>query len=393
MVPHHFRCMTELGSVTASELSSSLQSITGEIATAVVKPAAWLKGNQCNRLGGIGFLYKPDSDIPSNLGMLDMIYALKFIQREIGSFGGDANRVTIFGESAGGMACASLLGSPLSRGLFARVICISGAASGVRKPKEAAKAADALATELNINTISMSTLGVVPVEELRQAMMRAAKKVGGVFGPVLAGPVFPGDTPPIKSLRADVDLLSGCNRDENNLFMARGEAPTQAVLEKGLVETLGRSDDYIPISDPVESARRILSELAAEPKLWWGSSSAELRKGVWLQMSSDLSFNLAHERTLDAHRGRRFAYRFDYESPITHWTDGRMLPTSLGACHALGIMFMFGNHNANSALSKFCGTGDAVDRLAARLMDSFTTFASTGSREFAQCLVPLIWKC
>ena len=43
-------------------------------------------------------------------------------------------------------------------------------------------------------------------------------------------------------------------------------------------------------------------------------------------------------------------YRFDYESPIGTWTDGEPLPTPLGACHALGVMFMWGNHKANEYL-------------------------------------------
>lgn len=94
--------------------------------------------------------YKPGGDIPANLGLLDMLAALRWVQKEIAAFGGDAERVTIFGESAGGMACGALLGSPLSKGLFSRAICISGSASAAQSEQSAGASADALAKELGI---------------------------------------------------------------------------------------------------------------------------------------------------------------------------------------------------------------------------------------------------
>ena len=100
--------------------------------------------------GATQFLYKPGSDIPANLGLLDMLAALRWVQKEIAVFGGDAERVTIFGESAGGMACGALLGSPLSKGLFSRAICISGSASAAQSEASAGEAAAALAAELGI---------------------------------------------------------------------------------------------------------------------------------------------------------------------------------------------------------------------------------------------------
>ena len=88
------------------------------------------------RLGPLGYLsleeiYNEDpSNYPSYGGMngiLDQITALKWIQRNIGDFGGDKNKVTIFGESAGGLSTCYLLVSPLAKGLFHQVIDISGA--------------------------------------------------------------------------------------------------------------------------------------------------------------------------------------------------------------------------------------------------------------------------
>src|SRR5262245_45798444 len=88
------------------------------------------------RLGALGFLYLDSLGgkqlgAAANVGLLDQIAALRWVQTNIERFGGDPGNVTLFGESAGGMSVGSLLGSPASRGLFQRAIAQSGAAHNV----------------------------------------------------------------------------------------------------------------------------------------------------------------------------------------------------------------------------------------------------------------------
>jgi len=89
------------------------------------------------RLGPFGFLTHPALTAESprnasgNYGLLDQIAALKWVQRNIARFGGDPARVTIFGESAGGMSVGSLIASPLAKGLFQRAILESGTGIGI----------------------------------------------------------------------------------------------------------------------------------------------------------------------------------------------------------------------------------------------------------------------
>ena len=78
------------------------------------------------RLGTLGFLSTGDDVIPGNMGMWDQVMALKWVKKNIAAFGGDPNKVTIFGESAGGLSVSYLLMSPAASGLFHRAIVQSG---------------------------------------------------------------------------------------------------------------------------------------------------------------------------------------------------------------------------------------------------------------------------
>nr|AHJ81324.1 carboxylesterase [Locusta migratoria] len=83
------------------------------------------------RVGAIGFLSLQNDDIPGNAGLKDQVFALQWVQRNIGYFGGDPDQVTIFGESAGGSSTSHLFLSPAANGLFKGVIIESGEANAV----------------------------------------------------------------------------------------------------------------------------------------------------------------------------------------------------------------------------------------------------------------------
>ncbi|XP_068084604.1 juvenile hormone esterase isoform X2 [Anabrus simplex] len=78
------------------------------------------------RLGMLGFLNMHNKDVPGNMGLKDQVAALRWVQKNIAKFGGDPKQVTIFGESAGGVSAHFLMLSPMTKGLFQRVICQSG---------------------------------------------------------------------------------------------------------------------------------------------------------------------------------------------------------------------------------------------------------------------------
>jgi len=92
------------------------------------------------RVGPIGFFAHPELSAENphhasgNYGLLDMIAGLQWIQKNIGAFGGDPRKVTIFGESAGGIAVSMLCASPLAKGLFQGAISQSGGSFGPPRP-------------------------------------------------------------------------------------------------------------------------------------------------------------------------------------------------------------------------------------------------------------------
>nr|QDF58022.1 carboxylesterase [Laodelphax striatellus] len=140
------------------------------------------------RLGPIGFLSTGDDVVPGNMGLKDQVAVLKWIQENIGHFGGNPNSVTISGMSAGGASVHYHMMSPLSKGLFSKAITHGGVATNPWAVTEAApEKAKQLAASLQCATANtsqmISCLKSVPGEDI----------VGNVrmFQPFLYSPITP----------------------------------------------------------------------------------------------------------------------------------------------------------------------------------------------------------
>src|SRR5713226_5163310 len=120
------------------------------------------------RLGADGFLYLGDGI--ANLGLLDQIAALIWVQENIAAFGGDSDNVTIFGESAGAFSVSTLLSMPRAWGLFRRVIAQSGAGHHVISPATAQRVGQYLAEKLGVEPTS-EAIAAAPVDRLLQAQV------------------------------------------------------------------------------------------------------------------------------------------------------------------------------------------------------------------------------
>lgn len=184
------------------------------------------------RLGAFGFLHLgdllgPDYARSGITGILDQIAALAWVQRHIASFGGDPGRVTICGQSAGAVSVATLLASPLARGLYHRAIIQSGSGGMAQTTEQAAAVTRRFLDVLGIAPAAAQLLLQTPEQEIVDAQTeleaRLAADGQGVpvpFAPVIDGAVLP--KLPLAAIdegaAAGLPLLLGAMRDEANLF-------------------------------------------------------------------------------------------------------------------------------------------------------------------------------
>ncbi|WP_318023186.1 carboxylesterase/lipase family protein, partial [Streptomyces sp. ICN988] len=318
------------------------------------------------RVGMEGFAHIEGA--PANRGLLDQVAALVWVQDNIAAFGGDPDRVTIFGESAGAGSVASLLAMPRAAGLFRRAVAQS--VPGTFFSTELARDIGAdLAAELGLRPTVADLSDIAPDQLVRAGQALAPKMPGNVarwgqaaptitpYAPVVDGEILP--VTPWQALRSgaarDIDLMVGHNRDENRLFtMMAGK--------------LGKIDE-----DRASAAVRLYAPHgeAAYRAAFPEASANDLYEHVqtdWLFAMPSLHLAEAHL----AGGGRAHVYELTWPAPA--------FGGALGACHALDIPLLFGTFQADLALLQFGGAEPSEEALAlsSRFRASWTAFARTG---------------
>lgn len=326
------------------------------------------------RLGPLGYLHLDGAD--RNLGQLDQIQALEWVRDNIAAFGGDPQNVTVFGESAGGMATTTLLAMPRARGLFHRAIAQSGATQGTLTAEDAERVAFEVGRALGMETADRDSLRDVDVDALVAASVKAYEKLTGeVFLPF--GPVVDDDTLPVHPLDAirngsakDVPLVVGTTRDEWRLFTfaMRSHRSLEPDALRGRVRARIRSDGA---ADPDGATQKLLDVYGRDGRAPWE---------VFDAIETDRNFRLpALELALAQrqHQPDTFAYLFSWPSPAARG--------ALGACHAIELPFVFGTLDAPT-MDRFAGHGPEADALSLRTMDAWLAFARAGNPSHADLL-------
>ena len=218
------------------------------------------------RVGQMGFFSHPELDAESpshtsgNYGLLDQIAGLQWIQRNIAKFGGDPDKVTIFGESAGGISVSMLCASPLAKGLFCGAISESGGSFGPYRPttypgenmqtlEQAEKGCLAVAERL----------GAKSLKELRELDAKSFLSIGmggGGGWPIVDGYVIPDDQFVLYEAGKynDVNVLIGYNSDEGASFSFGGRATPES--HRRDVETrYGKFADALLEAYPLENGQ------------------------------------------------------------------------------------------------------------------------------------------
>jgi para-nitrobenzyl esterase len=251
------------------------------------------------RLGALGFLGHrglgdPDG-LVGNWGIHDQVAALTWVRHNIGAFGGDADNVTIFGESAGGFSVATLLGTPSARGLFRRAIVQSGGVH-VHTVEQAELAAGRLASVLGISRCSRESLETVPASELVAATEEIGRRrpdPGAIplpYLPVVDGVFIPEH--PLAAVAtgtaAGVDLMIGTNRDELTLF-GLGNPSFMALDEEGmrrLVANAVPDMDGAEVVDVYRDARGARGEPVEPTDIWVAAGTDIVFRWPSLQLAA-----------------------------------------------------------------------------------------------------------
>lgn len=326
------------------------------------------------RVGALGFLHLNDGI--SNLGLLDQVAALQWVRDNIAGFGGDPGKVTIFGESAGGLAVGTLLAVPSAQGLFSRAIVESGGGQHVTSPATAERIGRRFAE-----------LAGVPFERDAIADLSAAKIIyaqnalrgelqnnpdpafwGEVLGtglpwqPTIDGAVLP--ELPLEAVRKgaskDVGLLAGSNTEEWRLFTVPAGAIDQIPLPvvTGALAGFGLNPE---------------AALTSYKDLYPGASIGD----IFTAVMTDWYWRIPALRLVQAHSaqsatGGTYAYEFGWRS---QQFDGR-----LGACHAIEIPFVFDTLGPSSRPL----LGDSPPQeLANNMHRAWIDFATTGDPGWA----------
>lgn len=297
------------------------------------------------RVGVFGFFGHPQlrgAAHGTNFGLLDQIAALRWVQRHIGAFGGDAGNVTLFGESAGAANIGYLMTSPLARDLFHRAISQSGGYQLLerRTPEDLERLGQALSAALP---------GGPDLAALRQlgsaAILAAAKSVlkDHDWGPAVDGEVVPA-LPAVAGLArgTPVDLLTGTNQDEWYMYVDDSPEALVAGLEA-----------FPP------AARPALAALAAAAP---GVRRGHDRAVTFANMVCPGYLMAAAIRRAG---GKAWVYRLTRVRPGPGGAG-------LGAYHGAEIPYVFDTHDAWLAT-------DAVDRRLTETIQSYwTNFARSG---------------
>ena len=268
------------------------------------------------RLGRLGFFdhpalaaERPASEPAGNYGVMDMIAALKWVHANIGRFGGDAGDVTIFGQSAGGVAITQLMLAPDARGLFAKAIVQSGVPQGATGRLDAATPSGPPLAERGA---AFAALKGVPVdgsvEALRgipgEALLEPAPNFGGGDLVIADGRVVPTSIEDgfARGLQAPVPLIVGTNSNEFPWARADTNPMAQALTPEertALVATYVDMDDF--------QGRFISDVMFNGPARWLARAHAAAGNPTWLY-----SFDAYPDAMPQPHRGAWHAQERQY---------------------------------------------------------------------------------
>jgi carboxylesterase type B len=322
------------------------------------------------RLGPLGFLHLEPAGGDrfagaANLGLLDQAEALEWVRSNIASFGGDADNVTIFGESAGGMSVSTQLALPASAGRFRRAIAQSGAAREVHDSEGGDRVASAVMGALGVSSpdqlLGLPAHAFVDCQDGLETGSRT--ELALPFRPTVDGSTLPEqpEEAMARGVASGIDLLIGTTSEEMRLFTALGRLSAE-MDEERLVRVVERAAT-------ARGIRRDAHEIVAIYRRRLAEAPAD---DVWVAIATDLVFRVPAIALAEAQSSHAVSRMYLF----THRSTG--FGGLLGAAHATEIPYVFDNLDRAGVEQMLGPITDERRRLAAAMADAWVGFATDG---------------
>ena len=323
-----------------------------------------------HRLNVLGFLdlsaYGDKYALSGNIGIVDLVAALKWVNGNIAGFGGDAGNVMIFGQSGGGGKVSTLLAAPSAKGLFHKAAVQSGSLTNFGDAKAAKELAVEVLAQLKIQPSQVDEIQKVPYRQLMAAANAAARtvrerrqKAGGApaggmglgWAPIVDGSFLPyqGNDPRAIAISQNVPVLVGSNATEFASSAMRGASAQD--VDGALAKRYGdRKEAY------VQAFKKAYPRYAAPEYM--------------VQVDTTFRPLVVQQATARAQAKAApvFVYLFAWEAPVL---DGMFK-----SMHCLEIPFVF---NSIDYAQYHTGAGPEAYALAAKVSKAWVQFARTGN--------------
>jgi para-nitrobenzyl esterase len=286
------------------------------------------------RLGTLGFLAHPSLGAPGdvgNYGLADQQAALRWVRDNISAFGGDPQKVTLAGESAGAMSVCDHLVAPASSGLFRAAVIQSGPCQAQADLPTAQQRSLEYAAGVGCGdpATAADCLRALPTDKLRRPVWFYGIGADELAGPVTGSAVLP-TAPPVafaEGTAARLPVLIGTTRDEFTLFVAlrylqEGQRYTPEEYPGLLADTFGPNAGAVAARYPLERYD--------SPALAY---AAAVTDGAFACVSDRMARDLSARQPV-------YAYEFDdRQAPAPE--PLRTLPFPVGASHSLELRYLF----------------------------------------------------